>query len=387
VVGDGGLVEHTSEPDAAGYPDHWSESWVAAMWPIEPLHYVGRAAPAALLFQNGTQDNMVPPCDALRYQQAGSQPKTVIWYDAGHGLPRESFQDQSEWLYQTLGPGCFNFSKLNLSAASAPLDRLKIAYLILVGIPMLFLFIDMALGVPWTFGSLLSWGLVVIFFGPLGFLVYWITWRRPSRSADSTAALSISKSALGSTVWAVAGNLLGGIIVIEFALTFPEIYNQGIYLQIIFSLLIPFITGILFYNLVRLVSKLGRRYRLKLRRPLFAEIVSTCLVMGGVYPVVIVLINGWLARLYPFGWQLANPALLIIFTLGGIAGAVLAFPAHYWFNRSGFIVWGAPVSLEEVDRIQIVEKPRFRWYQIAGVLLIVITVMLVGITIANMLTS
>ena len=36
------------------------------MWPIEPVHYVGCAAPAAILFQNGTQDGLVSPADALR---------------------------------------------------------------------------------------------------------------------------------------------------------------------------------------------------------------------------------------------------------------------------------------------------------------------------------
>ncbi len=72
VVGDGGLIEHTSEPMENGLPDQFRTTWVEAMWPIEPIHFVGQAAPAALLFQNGLQDQLVPPGDALRYQIAGS---------------------------------------------------------------------------------------------------------------------------------------------------------------------------------------------------------------------------------------------------------------------------------------------------------------------------
>jgi hypothetical protein len=44
------------------------------MRPIEPINFVGRAAPAALLFQAATMDEAVPRQDTLRYYQAASQP-------------------------------------------------------------------------------------------------------------------------------------------------------------------------------------------------------------------------------------------------------------------------------------------------------------------------
>jgi dienelactone hydrolase len=386
VVGDGGLVEHTAEPDSEGYPDHWSDAWVSAMWPIEPLHYIGRAAPAALLFQNGTKDRMVPPRDALRYQQAGSQPKTVMWYDAGHGLPVESLQDQSDWLYHHVGLGNLTFLKPNFSAAAVTPDRLIVAWPLMVAVSLILLFLDIVLGTPWTFGSLLNWVLVVFFFGPVGFLVYVITYRQPSRSINVATPLPLSKSALGSTVWSVAANLVGGIIVIGIVLTFPDVFNRAIYLQIIFSLLMPFITGFLVYHLVRMLSSLGSRYRLNLRRTIFAEVVSTCLVLGGAYPVVIILIDSWLSWLFPFGWRLANPVLYVILFLGAIAGAILAFPAHYWLIRSGLIVWRLPVPAREFESFQIEETVRLRWYQTLGVVMSALVIMLVGITIATLIT-
>ena len=385
VVGDGGLVEHTSEPDAAGYPDHWSENWVSAMWPIEPLHYVGMASPAALLYQNGTQDKLVPPRDALRYQQAGSEPKTVMWYDAGHGLPFESLQDQSEWLYQTLGPACFNFSQLNFSATSPQLDSLIVAWLLLVGISMILMFLDMTLGTPQTLGTFLIWELVVIFLGPVGLFVYWITWRQPLRSPDQISEISDYKLALGSTVWAVAGNLLGGILVIWFLLSYPDIYTQSILLQIGFSVLIPLVTGLLVFYLVRVLSTLGSKYRINLRRPLFTEILSTCLVLAGAYPVVIILIDKWLDFLYPFGWDLSTPLLWIIFGLGAVAGSILAFPAHYWLIRSRIILWGFPLPAAESDALKKIEPHRLRWYQSVGLVLFAFIIMMAGITIANLM--
>jgi hypothetical protein len=47
------------------------------MRPIEPISFIGLAAPAALLFQAGTKDELIPQEDARRYQQAANQPKEV----------------------------------------------------------------------------------------------------------------------------------------------------------------------------------------------------------------------------------------------------------------------------------------------------------------------
>lgn len=108
VVGDGGLVSHfTGADDNPGplgqLPAERRKRWLAAMEPIEPLRFVGRAAPAHLLFQNGQQDTLVPPVDGRAYQEAGSEPKTVQWYDAGHGLEPKAHRDRHKWLAGKIG--------------------------------------------------------------------------------------------------------------------------------------------------------------------------------------------------------------------------------------------------------------------------------------------
>ncbi len=108
VVGDGGVVSHFSGPDVTDsplqrMPQAQVRRWLAAMEPIQPIRFVGRAAPAQLLFQNGRQDHVVPPSHAMAYQQAGSLPKTVLWYDAGHGLDEKAVQDRDRWLAERLG--------------------------------------------------------------------------------------------------------------------------------------------------------------------------------------------------------------------------------------------------------------------------------------------
>ena len=106
-VGDGGLVEHFSSADAGGFlPPTLSRErrrrWFAAMTPIEPLRYVSRAT-APLLFQSGSQDEVVPPADARRYQAAAPEPKEVEWYDSNHFLPPEADCDAAAWLADHIG--------------------------------------------------------------------------------------------------------------------------------------------------------------------------------------------------------------------------------------------------------------------------------------------
>jgi hypothetical protein len=108
VVGDGGLVSHvTGLDDVFGelysISQEKREAWWEAMWPIEPIHFVGHAAPAALLFQSGRQDRAVPLPDAVRYQLAGSEPKEIMWYDTGHNLGAQSLRDQGLWLQEQIG--------------------------------------------------------------------------------------------------------------------------------------------------------------------------------------------------------------------------------------------------------------------------------------------
>jgi uncharacterized protein len=103
AVGDGGLVTHFAGPDDTDGPlqalaAQDRERWLQAMRPIEPINFIGQAAPAALLFLAGTKDESVPPEDARRYYQAASQPKQIRWYDAGHFLNCTARRDMMVWL-------------------------------------------------------------------------------------------------------------------------------------------------------------------------------------------------------------------------------------------------------------------------------------------------
>ena len=108
MVGDGGLVSHFMDEDGpvGGFETidpEARERWLEAMEPIEPIHFVGRASPSALYFQNARNDRSVAEEDALAYQSAGSEPKKIEWYDSGHGLPTQAFVDMVHWLAEQIG--------------------------------------------------------------------------------------------------------------------------------------------------------------------------------------------------------------------------------------------------------------------------------------------
>lgn len=74
------------------------QQWLKLMQPIEPIRYIGQAAPATLLFLNGLNDQVIEYNDAVAFQQAASEPKQVKWYEAGHGLSPEAIRDLAIWL-------------------------------------------------------------------------------------------------------------------------------------------------------------------------------------------------------------------------------------------------------------------------------------------------
>jgi pimeloyl-ACP methyl ester carboxylesterase len=115
MVGDGGLVNHfTDESKPIGgfetVDSTAQQAWLAAMAPIEPIYYVGHAAPSALFFQNARHDALVSEEDALAYQAAGSEPKKIEWYDSNHGLPTQAYIDMMDWLAEQIGIDATRFS-------------------------------------------------------------------------------------------------------------------------------------------------------------------------------------------------------------------------------------------------------------------------------------
>ncbi len=109
LVGDAGLAAHFKDADLTQFPGlpqlsgaEWCR-WLAAMEPLSSAHFIGRAAPARVLFMWGRQDRLVPPELANELYAAAGTTKEARWYDSGHGLPPTAFLDMIDWLAGRIG--------------------------------------------------------------------------------------------------------------------------------------------------------------------------------------------------------------------------------------------------------------------------------------------
>jgi dienelactone hydrolase len=105
VVADAGLVTHSTGSlfkSISGLPCSRRAGWMRAMTPIEPIRFIGNAN-VPLLFQNGRFDEFVPPTNAAELHAAAPEPKTIQWYDGGHGLTAQANADRLKWLQDMIG--------------------------------------------------------------------------------------------------------------------------------------------------------------------------------------------------------------------------------------------------------------------------------------------
>jgi len=77
-------------------------AWRKAVSVVDPVHWVGSSAPAALLFQNGTLDTISPRADVNAYVKAAGKPKELRWYKAAHRLNAAAYAYRDSWLAKRL---------------------------------------------------------------------------------------------------------------------------------------------------------------------------------------------------------------------------------------------------------------------------------------------
>jgi predicted esterase len=109
LVGDAGLAAHFTNPDGTRMPRpphltpaQWCR-WFAAMEPLASTRFIGRVAPARVLFLWGRQDRLVPPYLADALARAAGKTAEARWYDAGHGLTPIAYLDMIDWLAERIG--------------------------------------------------------------------------------------------------------------------------------------------------------------------------------------------------------------------------------------------------------------------------------------------
>jgi uncharacterized protein len=87
---------------AAGAPPTLRPRVRRALGSVDPLRYVARARPGALLLEDGRRDAIVPRAALLNIVHAAPHGTLVHWYDAPHQLDRAAYRDAFTWLVRKL---------------------------------------------------------------------------------------------------------------------------------------------------------------------------------------------------------------------------------------------------------------------------------------------
>jgi dienelactone hydrolase len=83
-------------------PEPDRSQFIAKLKPMDAVEHLGKAAPTPVLLQFGTMDEHVSKDRADASISATSEPKRVIWYEAGHGLNTQAVTDRMIWLSEQL---------------------------------------------------------------------------------------------------------------------------------------------------------------------------------------------------------------------------------------------------------------------------------------------
>jgi predicted esterase len=83
-------------------PEPDRSQFMAKLKPLGAVEHLKQAAPHPVYLQFATKDEHVSKERAEASIDATSEPKTVAWYEAGHGLNEQAVKDRVQWLKQQL---------------------------------------------------------------------------------------------------------------------------------------------------------------------------------------------------------------------------------------------------------------------------------------------
>jgi hypothetical protein len=315
------------------------EKWITAMWPLEPVHYIGKSAPGYLYFQNGTQYKLSPVLNTMCYFEAGSFPKSIQWYEAGNKLPPQAMFDQALILEKYIGTQnptdlAQNLIFLNPTKSlyllvpiilnkAILVDRLLLFwYLAIIG-SLSYLISDLWRRFPLPWDYLIVWLLTILIIGPFGMLIYKITLKGDIGKTTNQNAYILIIS-LSISTWCVAACMTGTVISFWTFLELEGLFGLPLH-KIISVILFSFASWLLIFRLI--ITKSIKFFYLYLPNtyPIRVGILSigVCIIIG--YPTIQYLIDHWIIQWYPFGYDISNPILWMSFSIISLVCIIVTF--------------------------------------------------------------
>jgi hypothetical protein len=216
---------------------------------------------------------------------------------------------------------------------------------------LIFFILDSIRGRSMLWGIRLAWVVILLIFGPLGFWVYHIAYRKPISIEDPKSAIENWADALGSSVFNSAVYVaVVYLLVAIFVILMPD---KSISYWL---LIIPFLVGLFFMRTPLMASLEGKGYLSAFRSSLLVEVIVFSLGAAGILPTSVFLLNQW----FPREIHLTSPLFHASMTFTAVIGVLFVFPIHLWMSERHFnqsLVW---VSIrkrepESIDDLRILK--------------------------------
>jgi hypothetical protein len=175
----------------------------------------------------------------------------------------------------------------------------------------------------------MKWGfvLVTLYMGPIGLLLYVMADKEPVPGTHEAFIKPLWKQGVGSTVHCVAGDATGIIL----AAVAVALLGFPMWIDLIIEYLAGFLLGLLIFQALFMRKMMGGTYTDNVRRSFLPELMSMNCMMGGMAPVMVLLMMGRDMRAM---WP-GEPLFWMVMSLGVIAGFAIAYPVNVWLVSRG----------------------------------------------------
>ncbi|MCI0600021.1 MAG: DUF4396 domain-containing protein [Beijerinckiaceae bacterium] len=189
-----------------------------------------------------------------------------------------------------------------------------------------FMVYDLANNTPAMGVMKAAWVLITLYLGPVGLFIYLLSCRQPLPGTHDAFTAAHWKQSVGSLAHCLAGDATG--IILGAMLTYRFGLPNGI--DLIVEYTAAFLFGWMIFQALFMLSMLGGKYALALRKTFFAEFVSMNMVMVGMIPAMVLLMHA-----LPQSRNPLHPLFWGVMSLATLAGGVTAYPINSWMVRRG----------------------------------------------------
>lgn len=206
------------------------------------------------------------------------------------------------------------------------LGGVLLLWFILTALSLIYLVYDLHTNTPSMGIMKLAWFLIVLYTGPVGLFIFFLTCRQPLPGTHDEYIKPHYKQSIGSMIHCIAGDATG--IILAAIVTFHLGLPNGLDLIIEYST--AYLFGLLIFQALFMKSMLGGNYFVAIKKTIFSETVSMNMVMVGMIPVMAIgrgLIPGGDDPKGLIFWGIASAATLV--------GGITAYPINSWLVGSG----------------------------------------------------